>query len=100
MYNRLVTGMIRQQEHALHRQQCSRSLDSLYETGACIANIQRTRYEDPGRGHDKSSKSTEEITSTPVDCTNGPKVSTEAVGFLASTAPRFEEDDEVFILDF
>lgn len=34
-------GMVRQQEHAIAIRPASRSLDSLYETGACIANIQR-----------------------------------------------------------
>lgn len=99
MYNRLVNGMIRQQEHALHKQ-CSRSLDSLYENGACIANIQRTRYGDTDRGRNISLKPTEKLTSTD-DCTKAPKLSAEgADSFLAPTASQCEDEFEVFVLDF
>jgi hypothetical protein len=98
MYNRVVTGMIRQHEHAIAIRPASRSLDSLYETGACIANIQRN-----ARARDAN------------DCvslysehhrTNHPTPSVQTgddaqVGFLAPTFPVFHDVDEghVFSLD-
>jgi hypothetical protein len=95
MYNRVVTGMIRQHEHAIAIRPASRSLDSLYETGACIANIQRNaRARDANNcvslysEHHRTNQSVQ----TGDDAQGG---------FLAPTFPVFHDvdDDQVFSLD-
>jgi hypothetical protein len=49
MYNRIVTGLSRRQEECYANRSCEqrhgRSLDFLYENGACIENIIRTRHQ-------------------------------------------------------
>jgi len=100
MYNRVVTGIIRQQEHAIHTQSLSRSLDSLYENRACIANIQRTRYVDPDdyiSGRQRAQSVAEEDAA--VVNTNAHESETQDNSFLAPTMPSFQDEDQVFALD-
>lgn len=94
MYNRIVSRMIRQHEHAIaHRPPAtSRSLDSVYENGACISNIQRNRARDTNDCVSLYSEQKDKRRNANETTTQG--------GFLSPTFPNDQDDeDQVFTLD-
>lgn len=98
MYNRIVTRMIQQQEHAIVNRPASRRLDSLYENGACITNIQRNRARETNdcislhfKGRNSGQKRACERAHVHETSTRG--------NFLAPTFPRAYDEDQVFTLD-
>lgn len=95
MYNRVVTGIIRQQEQAIATRPRSRSLDSYHhESQACISNILRTRHLDDASLHSQRRGSAS------IALENGDNhFLTQTGGFLAPTMPPMDDDDQVFALD-
>jgi len=98
MYNRIVKGLSRRQEHAMNRQ--VRSLDFLYENGQCIANIKRTRHQHPDdceslhARHERAWKTIKGDSSTEIHRPKARDIVTEANSFLDPTFPRLDDDDE------
>jgi len=98
MYNRIVKGLSRRQEHAMNRQ--VRSLDFLYENGQCITNIIRTRHQHPDEceslhsRHEKAWETLKGDSSTEIHRPIARDIATEANSFLERTFPRLDDDEE------
>lgn len=104
MYNRIVTGIIRQQESASQR---PRSLDYLYENHACIENITRSRYLQPEdtesllsrdkKAWEKRWEATRKMRESPPGSSSLPK---PCIGNFLGSSIFGAEDDGIFALDF
>lgn len=98
MYHRIVTGIMRQQTHAIHNQ--VRSLDYLYETDACIENIHRSRYQHPDDIKSLHARHKREWkTNSPSEEQENEWMLEANNGFLSPTFPQFEDEDHIFVLD-
>jgi len=104
MYQRIVTGITRRRED--EDRSDVRSLDYLYETDACIQNINRSRHQHPD--HVESLYSRDQKVSGALLATKKENVSPLAHdilthynnSFLAPTMHNLDEDDDqVFALD-
>ena len=103
MYNRIVKGLSRSQDYASNRQ--VRSLDFLYENGACIANIERNRREHPHKveslhsRHEKAWKMITGASKTESPKQNAHAIVSHANSFSVPMLQDFDDEDQMFILD-
>lgn len=103
MHNRIVSGLIRQQQTAIKR---VRSADYLQDNEACIENVRHTWYQHPDHVESLHAKPKEALNvhwASPEENAS-PRSSAQMIlpqtdSFLGPTIPQLDDEDLMFVLE-